>query len=173
MATYTRGSSIKLSSNFNSNEFDCKCGKCKKTIIDKKLINSLQLIRNHFGKPIIINSGYRCTEHNKAVGGVSNSQHTRGKAADIVVKGIEPREVAAYAASIGVNGIGVYKTFTHVDTRANKAFWGLSFAQSNRKIAEQVIEGLWGVGAARKRKLAAAGYDYKEIQALVNELLRK
>jgi uncharacterized protein YcbK (DUF882 family) len=173
VATYARGKQVKLSNNFYLQEFECKCGKCKNTIIDAKLVNSLQKIRDKYNKPVIINSGYRCAKHNSAVGGARNSQHTKGKAADIVVKGIEPREVAAYAASIGLGGIGVYKTFTHVDTRAKRAYWGMSFAQSNRKIAEQVIDGLWGVGAARKRKLAAAGYDYKEIQALVNELLRK
>lgn len=173
MATYARGEQVKLSNNFKLQEFECKCGKCKNTKIDNKLVNSLQLIRNHFNKAVIINSGYRCTEHNKSVGGVSNSQHTKGKAADIVVKGIAPREVAAYAASIGVNGIGVYETFTHVDTRDTRAYWGRSFALSNRTLAEQVINGLWGTGAARKKKLTAAGYNYKEIQALVNELLRK
>lgn len=173
MATYKRGERVKLSNNFYLYEFECKCGKCKNTIIDKKLVNSLQKIRDKYNKPVIINSGYRCTAHNKAVGGVSNSQHTKGKAADIVVKGIAPKEVASYAASIGFKGIGVYKAFTHVDTRDKQAYWGMSFAQSNRVIAEQVIDGLWGVGATRKRKLTAAGYDYKEIQALVNELLRK
>ena len=47
----------------------------------------------------------------------------KGQAADIVVKGVEPKEVAKYAESIGVKGIGVYKTFTHIDTRTNKYFW--------------------------------------------------
>ena len=173
MTTYTRGNTVKLSNNFFLKEFECKCGKCKKTIVDKKLVNSLQLIRNHFGKPVIINSGYRCAKHNSAVGGASNSQHTKGKAADIVIKGVAPSDVAAYAASIGIMGIGVYKTFTHVDTRDQRAYWGIAFKQSNRKIAEQVINGAWGVGAQRKKKLEAAGYNYKEIQALVNELLRK
>ena len=173
MATYKRGERVKLSSNFNLQEFECKCGKCKNTIVDAQLVNSLQKIRDKYKKPVIINSGYRCAKHNSAVGGVSNSQHTKGKAADIVIKGVEPKEVAAYAASIGVKGIGVYKTFTHIDTRDKQAYWGISFSLDNRKIAEQVINGDWGVGAARKKKLTAAGYDYKEIQALVNDLLRK
>lgn len=173
MSTYTRGKAIKLSSNFYLREFECKCGKCKKTVVDAKLVSSLQKIRNHYNKEVIINSGYRCAAHNRAVGGAEFSQHLKGRAADIVVKGVAPKDVAAYAASIGVNGIGVYKTFTHIDTRANKSYWGIEFKQNNRAIAEQVIDGLWGVGAARKRKLMAAGYDYKEIQALVNELLRK
>lgn len=123
MKTYSRDKNTKLSANFNSREFNCKCGKCKTTLIDSKLVTYLQLIRNHFGKPVQVNSGYRCADHNKAVGGAAKSNHLLGKAADIVVNGVEPKEVAKYAESIGVKGIGVYKTFTHIDTRANKYFW--------------------------------------------------
>lgn len=182
MATYNKGKSAKLSSNFNLKEFDCKCKECKLTIVDAKLVYLLQLIRDHYKKKIYINSGYRCAKHNKAVGGSAKSQHLRGKAADIVVKDIAPKEVAAFAESIGIKGIGLYNTFVHIDTRDTKAYWrGQEQApiatfitrKSNRQIAEEIIEGKWSNGAARKKKLKAAGYDYKEIQALVNELLRK
>jgi hypothetical protein len=47
----------------------------------------------------------------------------KGKAADIVVKGHTPKEVAQYAESLGMKGIGVYKTFTHIDTRPSKYYW--------------------------------------------------
>lgn len=123
MKTYSRGANAQLSTNFNSREFNCKCGKCESTLIDTQLVNYLQLIRNHFGKPVTIDSGYRCADHNKAVGGASGSKHTLGQAADIVVNGVEPKEVAKYAESIGVKGIGLYDSFTHVDTRATKSFW--------------------------------------------------
>lgn len=123
MATYTRGKNIKLSNNFKLKEFECKCGKCEKTIVDAKLVNLLQKIRDKYNKPVLINSGYRCAAHNKAVGGAANSQHTHGKAADIVVKGIKPSAVADYAETIGFKGIGRYSSFTHVDTRSKKARW--------------------------------------------------
>lgn len=124
MATYKKGKAIRLSKNFKSYEFDCK-GKncCANTLIDVELIVCLQKIRNHFKKPVVINSGYRCAKHNKAVGGVSRSQHLYGKAADIVIKGVKPEEVAKYAEKIGMKGIGIYSTFTHVDTRSKKARW--------------------------------------------------
>ena len=123
MKSYLRGSKSKVADNFTVREFECKCGKCKTTLIDSKLVTYLQLIRNHFGKPVVITSGYRCATHNKAVGGAVKSNHMLGKAADIIIAGVEPKEVAKYAESIGVKGIGVYKTFTHIDTRANKYFW--------------------------------------------------
>jgi hypothetical protein len=46
----------------------------------------LDPLRDKYGKPITITSGYRCKELNRAVGGVSNSQHMTGEAADITVK---------------------------------------------------------------------------------------
>lgn len=123
MAKYTRGKSVQLSKNFRSVEFDCKCGKCKDTLIDEKLVTLLQKLRDKIGKPIIINSGFRCAAHNKAVGGATTSQHTIGKAADIRVTGILPSTIASHCEAIGFDGIGRYSTFTHVDTRGYKARW--------------------------------------------------
>ena len=120
---YDRGSDKRLSNNFRAKEFECKCGKCAYTLIDELLITYLQRIRNHFGAPVIINSGYRCDKHNKKVGGSAKSKHKEGRAADIVVRGIKPIEVSRYAETIGIRGIGLYDTFTHIDTRANKSFW--------------------------------------------------
>ena len=121
---YDKGSKTQLAANFHSSEFDCKGGSCcQSTKVSKQLVSYLQLIRNHFGVPVKINSGYRCSTHNSAVGGSKNSKHTLGQAADIVVSGVEPKEVAKYAESIGVLGIGLYDNFVHIDTRTTKYFW--------------------------------------------------
>lgn len=122
--TYIKTSSAKLCEHFRVREFACKgSGCCKEVKIDTKLVEYLQKIRNHFGKSITINSAYRCAKHNKKVGGSSNSNHTKGQAADIVVSGVKPLEVAKYAESIGVKGIGLYDTFVHIDTRTKKFYW--------------------------------------------------
>ena len=127
--TYKKGQGVKLSTYFTSNEFDCHgSGCCSSTLINPELVKYLQKIRKHFNAPITITSGYRCTTHNSRVGGATGSRHTKGDAADIVVKGVAPREVAKYAESIGVKGIGLYETsadgfFTHIDTRTTKSFW--------------------------------------------------
>jgi hypothetical protein len=122
--TYVKTSSANLSANFKVKEFACKGGNCCKEVkIDTKLVDYLQKIRNHFGKAVTINSAYRCATHNKKVGGSSNSNHTKGQAADIVVSGVKPLEVAKYAESLGIKGIGLYDTFVHIDTRTNKFFW--------------------------------------------------
>ena len=126
---YKRGDSTKLSANFRVSEFLCKgAGCCTHGQIDDKLVQILQQIRDHFGKPVHISSAYRCSKWNKAVGGVSNSYHCYGQAADIKVEDTAPAEVAKYAESIGVKGIGLYETdidghFVHVDTRTTKSFW--------------------------------------------------
>lgn len=134
---YRKGADIKLSANFRVAEFDCNGrGCCSQTKIDKQLVTYLQTIRNHFGKAITITSGYRCATHNKSVGGASRSRHLQGTAADITVKGVAPAEVAKYAESIGVKGIGLYDTdkdghFVHIDTRTSKSFW-FGHAQQKR-----------------------------------------
>ena len=129
MKEYEKGKKVKVSQNFASTEFDCHGkGCCSTTKIDSKLVEYLQKIRDHFGKPITITSAYRCENHNKQVKGATRSYHVRGLAADIVVSGIPSKEVAKYAESIGILGIGLYETqsdgfFTHIDTRTTKSFW--------------------------------------------------
>lgn len=122
--TYKKGTSVTLSANFKSTEFDCQgSGCCSSTIVDEKLVEYLQKIRDHFGKPVNINSGYRCATHNASVGGATKSNHMDGKAADIRISGVTPLEVAQYAEHIGILGIGVYSWGVHIDTRASKYFW--------------------------------------------------
>ena len=127
--TYAKGSKTKLSDNFNSSEFDCHgSGCCSSTLVDDKLVTYLQQIREHFGKPVNISSGYRCATHNRNIGGATNSRHSKGQAADIYINGVAPAEIAKYAESMGILGIGLYETnsdgfFVHVDTRETKSFW--------------------------------------------------
>lgn len=122
--TYKKGEDIQLSKNFHLSEFTCKCGKyCSTVTVDLKLVAYLQAIRDHFGKKITITSGYRCATHNKNVGGASQSYHTKGRACDFVVEGVSPLEVAKYAESLGILGIGHYDSFCHCDTRTTKFFW--------------------------------------------------
>lgn len=126
---FKKGVSIQLSANFRSTEFDCHgVGCCNETLVNMQLVEYLQKIRDHFGKPIIISSGYRCERHNRSVGGATASKHKAGMAADIMIAGVSPSEVAKYAESIGVKGIGLYETakdgyFVHIDTRVTKSFW--------------------------------------------------
>lgn len=115
-----------LTKNFSRSEFKCKCGRCASNYVDIRLVKGLQELRDLIGKPIIINSATRCKEHNKAVGGVPNSQHVLGRAADIRVDGMATSKLAEYAEMVDAfknGGIGIYRTFVHVDVRGHRARW--------------------------------------------------
>lgn len=111
----------KVSENFSKNELKCKhCGELK---IDKNLISKLELVRTILNEPIIVNSGYRCNIHNKNVGGVVNSLHTKGQAVDVRAGNME--ELKRISEKIFVNGgIGYYKNFIHLDTGRKRRFKG-------------------------------------------------
>lgn len=171
--TYTKGKKTQLSTHFVSTEFDCRGNDCcSTTIIDPQLVTYLEKIREHFGKPITISSGYRCATHNKNVGGATGSRHSKGDAADIVVSGITPAEVAKYAESIGVLGIGLYETnndghFVHIDTRTYKSFW-YGQAQATRTTFGGGST-TTSIGAAIKDyyTIGDSGDEVKEIQEML------
>lgn len=126
---YDKKSNNRLSDNFSLAEFACR-GKncCHQVLVDQRLVEYLQQIRDHFAKPVTVNSGYRCPVHNRRIGGAAGSFHTKGMAADISVADTPPAQVAAYAQQLGIGGIGLYETdadgyFVHIDTRESKAFW--------------------------------------------------
>lgn len=123
--TYKRSDKVQLSKNFKLDEFKCKCGTCDPILVDEALVTWLQKIRDHFGKSVNINSGYRCATHNASakVGGSPSSHHVKGMAADIRVEGITPEEVAKYAESIGIQRIGLYDNFVHIGSGTTKKFW--------------------------------------------------
>ena len=120
-----------LAPGFRVREFRCKDGS-DEILVDEALVLLLQCIREHFGKPVTITSGYRTAAHNAAVGGAKSSQHLLGRAADIRVQGVSVEDVAAYAESLMPDwgGVGRYPVkagratgWVHVDTRADKARW--------------------------------------------------
>lgn len=114
----------KLTANFKISEFACKDGSDEIRISDKLPI-ILQAIRDHFGHPVTITSGYRTEAYNTAIGGAKASQHVRGTAADIVITGVSPERVARYSEKLlgTTGGIGLYSGFTHVDVRDRRARW--------------------------------------------------
>jgi uncharacterized protein YcbK (DUF882 family) len=104
----------KLSEHFTDTEFVCKDGS-RLVMVHEKLPPLLEKIREHFKKPIVVNSGYRTPAYNYKVGGAKDSYHTKGMAADIMISGVTPAEVGRIARKLGAGGVGVYNTFTHVD----------------------------------------------------------
>ena len=116
----------KLSTNFKVKEFASKDGS-DAVLVAPRLVMVLQSLRSHFCAAVTINSGYRTPQYNAKVGGVTDSQHCYGTAADIVVRGKTPAQVAAYARQLMPDwgGVGVYakQNFVHIDVREAKADW--------------------------------------------------
>lgn len=115
----------RLTANFCREEFACKCG-CGFDTVDHALVEGLQEIRNIVDNAVVVTSGCRCVERNAEIGGSLNSQHTLGRAADIVVHGLPPERLAEIAESIPAfrhGGIGIYPDWVHVDTRNAKSRW--------------------------------------------------
>lgn len=115
---------------FTREEFACKCGGryCNgyPAEIDMSMVKIADEIRARIGKPISINSGLRCKTHNANVGGVSNSQHLYGNAADLGCPiGCTPAQMASIAEDIigDTGGIGTYSWGIHIDTRSTKSRW--------------------------------------------------
>ena len=88
-----------LSRSFRAKEFACKDG-TDPLFVDSELVQVLQAIRDHFGVPVVITSGYRTAAHNRAVGGAVYSQHQYGRAADIRVSGVPVEQLAAETAKM-------------------------------------------------------------------------
>ena len=109
---------------FKVREFACKDG-YDLIRISPVLLDVLHDIRHHFNAPVTITSAFRTESHNKKVGGGKKSTHLVGIAADIMVKGVTPAQVAAYAETLMPDrgGIGQYKNFVHIDVRHDKSRW--------------------------------------------------
>jgi len=123
-----------ISTHFSRREFACKgtdCD-CRGTFdtVDATLLRFLEDIRRHFDRRVTVLSGCRCLGHNATVGGAmpddrgsGGSQHLYGRAADIVVDGIDPALVYELAQQMEVGGLGAYSGWTHIDSRAGFARW--------------------------------------------------
>ena len=112
----------KVAKNFTVAEFASKDGS-RVVIINPMLPEYLQKARDHFGKPMIITSGYRTIAHNIKVGGVSNSNHVFGNAADVYIPGVSSLDLYNYFCEISVDSceIGIYNNFVHFAVQTKKS----------------------------------------------------
>jgi hypothetical protein len=131
---------MNLTPNFKVREFASGCGSDEVLIDVDFVVNYLQKIREHFEKPVIINSAYRTLAHNRSRGSSDGSQHVLGRAFDIRINGETPRTVARYAESIGIIGIIEYDNFTYIDSRERRYFGRML----NNRLAEVTTFALRG-----------------------------
>jgi uncharacterized protein YcbK (DUF882 family) len=98
---------------FKADELRCKCG-CGKNGMKQETVDKLDRLRQALGRPIFINSAYRCPEHNKKIG--ATQTHATGQAVDIRCSYIDAFEIVGLAEIYGFTGIGV-KQKGHVTGR--------------------------------------------------------
>lgn len=108
----------------NFTEEELSCSHCGEFGCEEDAVDTLQKMRDILGKPMVINSAYRCPEHNAAVGGSKNSYHKKGMAFDISLNGHDKVELYDAAVQAGFTGIGHYSTFMHVDTGKRREWNG-------------------------------------------------
>lgn len=101
---------------FKLSEFDCKeTGENK---MSKEFLQKLDELRHYCGFPFVITSGYRSVNHSAEKHKSKGGTHTQGIAADIFINnGVDRMGLVAKALELGFTGIGVAKTFIHVDIR--------------------------------------------------------
>lgn len=118
---------------FNWNEFDSrggwdfgKTGDVRRNVLF--MMFKLEAVR-YFGgnRPLRVNSGFRSEDHNRDVGGASNSQHMYGTAADITLDGLSPRQLSALCKRAGFSGVKAYSGHIHVDSRAEFDYGSTSY----------------------------------------------
>ena len=122
---YTLNPDEHLSPHFKAHEFRCS-DLSRVIVLNKALLELLEIIRNHYNKPLIINSAYRTVAYNSSLKNSSpKSQHMFGNAADIHISGVSPLKLYSWLNSKYPNslGLGIYNTFVHVDVREGKSRW--------------------------------------------------
>ena len=106
---------------FKLSEFDSPDMVGSGEAMDREFLSKLDQARSLCDIPFRITSGYRSEAHNLKVGGVSNSSHTKGLAADIACTNSSARHIIVSALlKVGLNRIGVADTFIHVDRDSSK-----------------------------------------------------
>ena len=106
-------------SHFTEKEFSCNCG-CGRNEIKGELIDRLEIVRQMYGKPMRINSGYRCKKSNGNAGSSSTSSHLIGEAADIGCTNSKDRDELVGYLRTQFHRMGIHKQFIHVDISDDK-----------------------------------------------------
>ena len=122
----------RLTTHFHIREFKCKDGSKVPEALEanvRLLAEQLQVLRDHIGIPIHLNSAYRTEAYNASIGGSPKSQHKLAKAADMVTSKYTPKQLASIIKKLikegkmMQGGVGVYPSFVHYDVRGTEARW--------------------------------------------------
>ena len=172
--TYKSNDNTQLVEHFNVSEFRCKCGKNHDTILNPELPEKLEkLFKTLNCSKIIINSGYRCASHDKAVGGSGTGHHVYGNASDIVCydqsgNKISSKKVSCIAQDIGFGGIANIDnsyTATHVDVRPSNFWKGDETVTTSYSVTDDFYK---YYNIIKDKIIVAHGIDVSEHQGIID-----
>ncbi len=178
--TYAYSDTTQMTAHFNAKEFRCKCGKSHDILISGELVQMLESLRDALNcSKIIVNSGYRCASHDKAVGGTGSGQHTKGTAADVVCydpsgTAISSKTVCCTAQDLGFGGIANITsayTSTHLDVRTGSKWYGDETKGTNTVTSD--FYSYFGIAKASdatagNSSVKAKGIDVSKHQGVIN-----
>lgn len=177
MNHYDYNDSTQLSPHFNIREFRCSCGKSHETLLASELVDKLEQLYTALNcSKIIVTSGYRCPEHDKAVGGTSSGQHTKGTAADVCCYGqdgqpISSKTVCCKAQDLGFGGIANITSsyqYTHLDVRTGYRWLG-DETKGNGTVTDDFYK-YFGISKTSnsEKNSAIFGIDVSEWQGVID-----
>ena len=173
---YDYNDSTQLSPHFNVREFRCQCGSSHETLIASELVDKLEALYTTLNcSKIIVTSGYRCPEHDKAVGGTSSGQHTKGTAADVCCYGqdgqpISSKTVCCKAQDLGFTGIANITSsyqYTHLDVRTSGKWYG-DEVYGNGTVTDDFYKYFGIEKAEPKTKNILKGIDVSYAQGMID-----
>ena len=173
---YDYNDSTQLSPHFNAREFRCSCGKSHETLLASELVDKLEALYTALNcSKIIVTSGYRCPEHDKAVGGTSSGQHTKGTAADVCCYGqdgqpISSKTVCCKAQDLGFGGIANITSsyqYTHLDVRTGYRWLG-DETKGNGTVTDDFYKYFGIAKTQRSSGSMAKGIDVSYAQGVID-----
>lgn len=103
------------SRSFLSKELVCK--HCGEVGVDPLALERLQVLRDLWGKPMVLNSAYRCPQHPEEIKKEKPGTHAQGISFDIKATPAEQVEIMTIAKNLGFKGFGFHPRFIHIDLR--------------------------------------------------------
>lgn len=176
MEIYSYEDNPQLSPHFCAREFRCKCSSPHTFQVSEQLVSRLEQLYSSLGcSKIIVNSGYRCTAHDKTVGGNGVGQHTKGTAADVVCYDksgsvISAKTVCCKAQDLdfgGIANISAKYQAVHLDVRTGSRYYGDETKGTNTVTSD--FYSYFGIAKAKQPSgIVAKGIDVSKHQGVIN-----
>lgn len=173
--TFHYDDNIQLTKHFNCQQFRCKCKTKHDFLVDTDLVNYLEKLYIALNASYArISSGFRCPDHDRAVGGKGTGKHTQGYAADITFANqngdiINTKWVSCVAQDLGFRGIANINkeyTYIHLDMRPTGKWYGNEIT-GNNTVTDDFYK-YYGISREEEPKMQLNGIDISACQQKID-----